>query len=369
MSSILDALRRLERDQPDPMQAESFPTAPPEGPRRPWGRVGAIALVAVAIVGGWVLWRPDQSPVPTVPDPQGAEVAAEAKAPPVRVARRDDVEPERGGSNPRAVPPAPKKIDAPATAKVAGEAPKSPTSTKDEPAEDASAAGPVDAATGRPLTREAIKRDAPEPPAEPRALTSRLRETRERAERRRETEGTATRPSRMLAAIEPPDPTEPYDPSEPNAERRAPAGGAANNVSMHDRLREARERARSRRDAEAAVEAPVRRPPGGRAEATVEPTETADDSPEISGESEAEPETAAAEEVLRRPPRGAPRVRVSFLFYSQEPSRRRVMLTIDGGELVTLFEGQAVDTLAVARILPDEVHFRHEGTLFAVKPR
>jgi hypothetical protein len=75
------------------------------------------------------------------------------------------------------------------------------------------------------------------------------------------------------------------------------------------------------------------------------------------------------EELLQRPPSGAPHVRVNFLFYSRETTRRRIMVTVDQGSLVTLFEGQSVDTLAVERILPNEVHFRYEGKLFAVHPR
>jgi hypothetical protein len=75
------------------------------------------------------------------------------------------------------------------------------------------------------------------------------------------------------------------------------------------------------------------------------------------------------EKVLQRLPSGAPKVRVNFLFYSREPARRRIMVTVDNGSLQTLFEGQSVDTLGVERILPNEVHFRYEGKLFAVRPR
>jgi hypothetical protein len=80
----------------------------------------------------------------------------------------------------------------------------------------------------------------------------------------------------------------------------------------------------------------------------------------------AEPE---GEKVLQRLPSGAPKVRVNFLFYSREPARRRIMVTVDNGSLQTLFEGQSVDTLGVERILPNEVHFRYDGKLFAVRPR
>ena len=90
-------------------------------------------------------------------------------------------------------------------------------------------------------------------------------------------------------------------------------------------------------------------------------------------ESAVPPEGSAAkpeEAVSRRPPRGAPRVSVSFLFYSDDPGRRRVMLTVnEGTELITLYEGQTHESFEVAHILPDEVHLRYQGQLFAVQPR
>jgi hypothetical protein len=45
------------------------------------------------------------------------------------------------------------------------------------------------------------------------------------------------------------------------------------------------------------------------------------------------------------------------------------MVTVNDGDLVTLFEGQSIDDLEVERILQDEVHFRHRGKLFAIRPR
>jgi hypothetical protein len=76
-----------------------------------------------------------------------------------------------------------------------------------------------------------------------------------------------------------------------------------------------------------------------------------------------------AEQIQRRPPRGAPRINVSFLFYSDDPGRRRVMLTInEAPELVTLYEGQTHESFEVARILPDEIHLRYQGLLYAVHP-
>jgi hypothetical protein len=92
--------------------------------------------------------------------------------------------------------------------------------------------------------------------------------------------------------------------------------------------------------------------------------------PEVPADAATETAAVREDEILRRPPRGAPRVRVSFLLYSEDPGRRRVMLTVnDGTDLVTAYEGQRVEALEIARILPDEVHLRYEGKVFAVEPR
>jgi hypothetical protein len=73
--------------------------------------------------------------------------------------------------------------------------------------------------------------------------------------------------------------------------------------------------------------------------------------------------------VLERPPPSAPRVQISFLVYARIPERRMVWLSIDGGSLITLHEGEASGGVEVARILPDRVHLRHGGSLFLVRTR
>jgi hypothetical protein len=62
-------------------------------------------------------------------------------------------------------------------------------------------------------------------------------------------------------------------------------------------------------------------------------------------------------------------VQVRFLMYSRIADRRTVALSIDGGAMVTLHEGEAADDLEVERILPDRIHLRHGGQLFAVRAR
>ena len=73
--------------------------------------------------------------------------------------------------------------------------------------------------------------------------------------------------------------------------------------------------------------------------------------------------------VLERPPPNAPRIQISFLVYTRVPERRAVWLSIDGGSLITLHEGETSGGIEVARILPDRVHLRHNGSLFLVRTR
>ena len=74
-------------------------------------------------------------------------------------------------------------------------------------------------------------------------------------------------------------------------------------------------------------------------------------------------------ELLPRLPAGAPRVQVSFLFYSPVAERRTVLLSVDGSSTETLHEGERAGDLEVARILPDRVHVRWSGQLFSVRAR
>lgn len=70
-----------------------------------------------------------------------------------------------------------------------------------------------------------------------------------------------------------------------------------------------------------------------------------------------------------RPPDGAPAVRLSFLLYSTHAERRSVALTIDGGGLTTLHEGDDHEGVEVVRIHPDRVDLRWQGEAFSVEAR
>ena len=73
--------------------------------------------------------------------------------------------------------------------------------------------------------------------------------------------------------------------------------------------------------------------------------------------------------IATRPPAGAPRLRISFLVYSKVAERRSVALTIDGGGLTTLREGEESNGIGVVRIDPDRVELRWAGESFTLEVR
>jgi hypothetical protein len=68
-------------------------------------------------------------------------------------------------------------------------------------------------------------------------------------------------------------------------------------------------------------------------------------------------------------PAGAPRLRISFLVYSSLADRRTVVLTIDGGSLTTLREGDEAEGISVVQIHPDRVDLRWQGETFTLDVR
>jgi len=73
-------------------------------------------------------------------------------------------------------------------------------------------------------------------------------------------------------------------------------------------------------------------------------------------------------EAAPRPP-GEPRVQLSSITYSPVAERRAVALTVNGGPVVTLHEGESASDVEVQLILHDRVYVRHAGHIFAVDAR
>jgi hypothetical protein len=317
MSTILDALRKVERERdasPDhPLEPQ--PLAP-EVRRRRNVPVTAIVLCAVVgFVGGALLswWTPSEEsvevaslPVPP-PPPAIAVPRAPMPQPPVPAA------PPAPAEAPAPPPPAEPAAAAPPTAPAA-EAPAAPP-----PAVVAMEKAPVEVAPS-----------APPADAAPSEVLASLGK-----------EGTALEPS-------------PFGPARNAARDAAPAV--------------------------AAVPPPPKPPVAvkGRTErdlAAVAPAEPAAPEPapmEIAPEAQPEPEPETSPETVfdtGRSPPGAPKVALSFLQWSADPAKRFAFVSIDGQPSQRIREGESAAGMTVAAITPTGVQFKREGTTFVIRPR
>lgn len=94
--------------------------------------------------------------------------------------------------------------------------------------------------------------------------------------------------------------------------------------------------------------------------------------PTVEAEPEPEPEPEPPAETLvdtGRSPPGAPKVALSFLQWSPDPSRRFAFISIDGAPSQRVREGEVAAGLTVAAITPTGVQFKREGTAFVIRPR
>jgi hypothetical protein len=114
-----------------------------------------------------------------------------------------------------------------------------------------------------------------------------------------------------------------------------------------------------------AVAPPVAAPPAA-APAPVAPPVIA--APAPAPATAAKPRERTVQQVFG-PPAGAPRLRISFLVYSSLADRRSVVLTIDGGSLTTLREGDESNGISVVQIHPDRVDLRWNGEAFTLDVR
>jgi len=88
----------------------------------------------------------------------------------------------------------------------------------------------------------------------------------------------------------------------------------------------------------------------------------------IAAEPEPPPAPPTVTDTGRSPP-GAPRVALSFLQWSPDPTRRFALISIDGAPSQRVREGDTAAGLTVAQITPTGVQFKREGNLFTIRPR
>lgn len=361
MSTVLDALKKAQegsgRGAGGGFSEEPPPGRRKRGPRLFWVLLGIFAL-AVAFAGGLELsggGSEEASEEVASVDPGVAgggevevrEVVAVAPVPPPEVA----VEP----ADPPAAPPVAKIEVAPREVKPV--------------VADQSATGE---------TRPAAEREPQMSEKRRRALERVLarREDREkrrdkRLAQRQETQGIRD----AIRAAETPEERESL--LEEFRERRAIARAERRAAAAEKRLSRAEERVSVETSDDPRAEMGRRGieigpPPGRRAAEPPPPPPPA--APVVApAPLPAPPAVVAAsalrrDEGLRRPPTGAPKVRINILQYSDDPGRRFAYLSVEGNPAMSqVREGESYQGLTVTRIYPETVEFAHQGTTFLLR--
>ncbi len=313
MSTILDALRKVERDREVPRDELLDVELPKPRARR---GISTRVIIACASVGfaagiGLALWR-DTAPLQQASAPEAVAPAVVDVPPP------PPPRPKRAGKVPITAPVAQEAN--PAGAPAGTHAATEPTGGVSAPAaaappvvasvdRDASALEPSPFAAaqgGAPAAVPAPPQAAAPPP--PRAVAPRRgHKSPGRPVEPRAGVPLAPQPPAAVAALAPPPPVPPVIPAPP-------------------------------------AEAP---PP-------------------------AEPETlhppSNVIDTGRSPP-GSPRVALTFLQWSADPERRFAFISIDGAPSLRVREGDSASGMVVAQITPTGVQFQREGQTFIIRPR
>lgn len=330
MSTILDALKKVERDRESPRD-ELLDVEVGEPPRR---GISTRVIVACASVGfaagiGLALWRDtaplQQASAPEPGAPPVIEVPPAPARPKPRVATPAPAAPEQAGTNaPGVVVPAPESAPAAAT----------------NPPAAAPAAPPAVAAPAAPPPAVA-------PPIVVGAADSR---------------GSALEPSPFTAPREgaPPAPV-------PDARGNRRRGAAAAN---------ARAAAQAAGPKVPLAPQPLSAPPGGQLAAIAPPQAVAPPAepapPPVVPAPPAEAEPPSPPPVVidtGRSPPGSPRVALTFLQWSSDPDRRFAFISIDGAPAQRVREGDSTSGMTVSQITPTGVQFKREGQVFMIRPR
>lgn len=380
MSTVLDALRKAEEGRDRGGGGGFVDEPPPEPPRRGgrrwlWVLLGLVALVA-AFAGGFEM-SGDDAPAPEVvaetDEVVEARVAA-APEPPTDVA---PASPREGGLPPPPLRKREREVEpvevAPVTTENAPAAVKIPKMSERR-------RRVLERVKERRAEREARRksrwanrqesqglRDAIRGAATPEERERLLEEFREvrriaRAERK------AAAAERRLAKEEQKlaegahEVTGVWDPTAKAPRRDVPPA----------RVAAARP---TTSPAAAAPSAPAGAPPPPPAAVpSGAPAPAGEPSPDAVAAVAAEPTTTTValgppkKEGLRRPPSGAPQVRINILQWSSDPRRRFAYMSIDGNPAMTqVREGESYQGLTVKRIFPEQVEFAHQGSIFVLR--
>lgn len=330
MSTILDALRKVERERDPSSEGTLDTTTVSSEPRRrrsfPTGAIVVCALIGFgggAILSWWLPSSGTEVQLASLPEPSPPPDIAVPR-PPLQaqpVVPAAPVEDRVVASAPPAAVPQPEAPPVAAPPVAALPAPAAPPAAAAPPP-------PVDASLP-PAASVPPKVTAPEGHSAVAAL---------------DRKGSAIEPSPFKPSRD----SVPAAATEPVA--KEPAKKPVDDAPLAPERRELQELA-------ALAPAPAQEPDAAPVdEAALEPEPEPDTSPET------------LVDTGRSPP-GAPKVALSFLQWSTDPSRRFAFISIDGAPSQRIREGEVAAGLTVAAITPTGVQFKREGTLFVIRPR
>ena len=329
MSTILDALRKVERERPHSPREQLLELPRRHVARRPLSlslvaSFAALGFTAGIILALWRNTRPIQigsfslnQPVRPLPAPAVPPAVPPAAAPPAPA--------------PPAVAQAPAPVPAPAAPPAAA------------PPDQVAAAAPQAAAPTQPASPPPAAQPAP-PPA-----------------------------PAAIAPVPAAEPAMPGIPGDGGAVAAAPPPAGANPTGAGSALepspftRQGVARAKPARPAPN-DERHEQVPPANALAAIEPPAQPEAEAPAV----EPEPAPAPSPEVVidtGRSPPGAPKVALTFLQWSADPERRFAFVSIDGSAGQRIREGDGLAGMTVAQITPTGVEFRREGKLFIIRPR
>jgi hypothetical protein len=317
MSTILDALKKVERERESPREQLRHAPEPEPKHRR---RVSTTTILVCALLGfgvgaGIALWRsappPEELARPAAP-------SAVAPAPGAAVAR-DEVPADAGEA---ALEGARPEVPEPAGATAVGQPATKPERVAKRPHRPSGVASrPQVAAAAPPAPADVIADNSALEPSPFKASSKPEAGTAVAASAPPSAEPLAGRLDQRLAALP--------EVAEPEAE---PATGTIDDLGSEPKA-----------DLPANVAA-------------------------LPEEAEPAPGPPTIIDTGRSPP-GAPRVTLSFLQWSAEPGRRFAFISIDGAPSQRVQEGDTAGGVSVARITPTGVELKHEDKVFIIRPR
>lgn len=324
MSTILDALKKVEGERPQsPRDQLLHAPSPGTTRRRPLsiGMVVACAALGFATGIGLALWR--NAPPSDVGDLAESEPPANDVAASARPAAAQDV---LGAPPAPAAPAAPNAAPAPAAPPPAAAVPP-----PDVPAP--AVAAPA-AAGSAPAMPEAVPA-APAPVAPALAMPAGA------------DPGVATSAAAAAgSALEP----SPFTPPRPGT----PASGTDTRLAHAQNAPPA-----------AAPPPAAETMPAPDAMAALQPAP-----PESTTATEPEPPPVPPTVIdTGRSPPGAPRVALSFLQWSPDPARRFALVSVDGAPSQRIREGDTAGGMTVEQITPTGVQFKRDANFFTIRPR